>query len=233
MASYSKHTGSDSEAFWLRSVMSITSSVQPESSRIVYARSDFPHPILPKKARIILCKIGPDPIWMACSAPEASGVQESSGRFPAECNRRATNFPFSASVVFFHRRPESCCGKQALVRFGFGQTDPVWRHAGGLEQSGPFLANAFEPILIICESDPVRIIRIRTLTVILVSDPACLLVASVSSFRGRVPCIVCKTEMQFPDPKMKTGKWPLWSALTTGRAYGTTVRLMDSSANRV
>ena len=40
----SKHAGSDPEAVWLRSVMAITASVQPESGRIVYAGSDFPHP---------------------------------------------------------------------------------------------------------------------------------------------------------------------------------------------
>ena len=31
------------EAFWLRPVMAATASVQPESCRIVYAGSDFPH----------------------------------------------------------------------------------------------------------------------------------------------------------------------------------------------
>ena len=40
----SKHAGSDPEAVWLQSVMAITASVQPESGRIVYAGSDFPHP---------------------------------------------------------------------------------------------------------------------------------------------------------------------------------------------
>ena len=39
----SKHAGSDPEAFWLPVVV-ITASVQPKSARIVYARSDFPHP---------------------------------------------------------------------------------------------------------------------------------------------------------------------------------------------
>ena len=39
----SKHAGSDPEAFWLRPVMAITASVQPEMGRIVYAGSDFPH----------------------------------------------------------------------------------------------------------------------------------------------------------------------------------------------
>ena len=60
--------------------------------------------------------------WPAQLRKQA-GVQESSGRFPAECNRRAISFPFSASVVFIHTRPESYCAKQALIRFGFGQTD--------------------------------------------------------------------------------------------------------------
>ena len=40
----SKHAGSDPEAFWLRTVMAVTASVQPESARIVHAGSDFPHP---------------------------------------------------------------------------------------------------------------------------------------------------------------------------------------------
>ena len=46
-----KHAGSDWEAFWLRSVMAITTSVQPESGRIVYAGSDFPHPILSRSSK--------------------------------------------------------------------------------------------------------------------------------------------------------------------------------------
>ena len=40
----SKHAGSDPEAFWLRLALAITASVQqPESARIAYASSDFPH----------------------------------------------------------------------------------------------------------------------------------------------------------------------------------------------
>ena len=39
-----KHAGSDRQAFWLRPVMAITASVQPESGRTVYAGSDFLHP---------------------------------------------------------------------------------------------------------------------------------------------------------------------------------------------
>ena len=41
---HSKHAGSDPEAFWSRPVMATTASVRPESGRIVYAGSDFPHP---------------------------------------------------------------------------------------------------------------------------------------------------------------------------------------------
>ena len=42
-AGSSNHAGSEPEAFWLRPVMDITASVQPESGRIVYnyAGSDF------------------------------------------------------------------------------------------------------------------------------------------------------------------------------------------------
>ena len=39
-----KHAGSDPQAFWLRPVMAITASVQPESGRNVYAWFDFQHP---------------------------------------------------------------------------------------------------------------------------------------------------------------------------------------------
>ena len=39
----SKHAGSDPEVFWLRPVMAITASVQPESGRLVHVPSDFPH----------------------------------------------------------------------------------------------------------------------------------------------------------------------------------------------
>ena len=42
-----KHAASNPEAFWLQPVMAITTSMQPESSRIVYhlyASSNFTHP---------------------------------------------------------------------------------------------------------------------------------------------------------------------------------------------
>ena len=40
----SRHAGSDPEEFWLRPGIAITASVQSESARIVYSRSDFPRP---------------------------------------------------------------------------------------------------------------------------------------------------------------------------------------------
>ena len=46
--------------------MAITASVQPKSSQIVYAGSDFPHPIrfcFSQTVWFILCKTSLDPIW--------------------------------------------------------------------------------------------------------------------------------------------------------------------------
>ena len=77
----SKHAGSDPEAFWLRPVMAVTASVQPESGRILSARSDLLHSIqflllffsfsfflfFLKKACIILYKTDLYPVWMAWS----------------------------------------------------------------------------------------------------------------------------------------------------------------------
>ena len=53
----SKHAESDPEAFWLRPVMAVTASVQPESARIVHARSSFPRPF-----QFPFSKEGPDHI---------------------------------------------------------------------------------------------------------------------------------------------------------------------------
>ena len=64
----SKHEGSDSEAFWLRPVCS-------QNRAGLYMYNYMPDPtssirfgsVLPKKARITLCKTGSDPIWTAWS----------------------------------------------------------------------------------------------------------------------------------------------------------------------
>ena len=84
--------------------------MQPESCRIVYAGSDFLHPvwfssciqfgpILPKKAQIISCKTGPYLIWMAWSGFgqmhliwKQASVQELSGLVLAERHQPATSF---------------------------------------------------------------------------------------------------------------------------------------------
>ena len=69
--------------------MAIMASVQPESARVVYAGSDFPHLFqfrFPKKAWTILRKTDPGPIWMVWSGfgqtlpvRKQAGVQESLG----------------------------------------------------------------------------------------------------------------------------------------------------------
>ena len=122
----SKHAGSDPEEFWLRPGIAITASVQPESGRIVYATSDFPHPFqfrfseegmdhtvqdragssLDGLVKVWpnldgLVKVGPN-----ASGPEAKPVYRNHrARFLAGCNRPATSFPLSDSVRFVHRRP--------------------------------------------------------------------------------------------------------------------------------
>ena len=96
-------------------VMAVMASMQPESGWIIYARSGFPHLIQfrsSKKARIILYKTSPDPIWMAWAGfgqvhlvRKQAGVQESSGLILAEHKQPATSFPLSDSVALFHRLP--------------------------------------------------------------------------------------------------------------------------------
>ena len=85
----SKHAGSDPEAFWVRPVMAITASMQPESGWIIYAGSDFNilfNSVFPKKAWAILHKTDPNLILTAWSGFgqthlvwKQAGVQESSG----------------------------------------------------------------------------------------------------------------------------------------------------------
>ena len=109
----SKHAGSDQEAFWLLPVMA---SMQPESARIVYARSDFSHPF-----QFCFSKEGMDHIAQNRPASDLDGLvrvwakriwsgsklvcRNHLARFLAGRNRPATSFPLSDSVPFFHRRP--------------------------------------------------------------------------------------------------------------------------------
>ena len=81
----SNHAGFDSEAFWLRPVMAITASVQPELGRNRVCRirlsASVSAPFFQRK-----CKTDPDPMWMSWSGfgqthrvRKLVGVQESSG----------------------------------------------------------------------------------------------------------------------------------------------------------
>ena len=96
--------------------MAITASMDPESNQIFYML-DLTFctqcgSVFPKKAWIILCKTGLDPICMAwsgfgkiCLVWQQAGAQESLGPVLAEHNWLATSFPLSDLATFFHRRP--------------------------------------------------------------------------------------------------------------------------------
>ena len=95
--------------------MAITASMQPESGRILYAGSDFPHPF---QLRFFQRRYGSH-----CAKPTrvrsgwpgqglakriwSGSKPESSGPVLAERNRPATSFPLSDSVPFFRRRPDN------------------------------------------------------------------------------------------------------------------------------
>ena len=112
----SKHAGSDPEVFWLRPVMAVTASAPPESARILYARSDFPHPF---QLRFFRRKPGSycaKPTMIRSGRPgqglakhiwsgSKPGYRNHRAGFLAGRNRPATSFPLSDPVPFFHRRP--------------------------------------------------------------------------------------------------------------------------------
>ena len=106
--------------------------------------------------------------WPNSSGPEASRCARiiPSCSLLAERNRPATSFPLSDSVALFHRRSGSIVQNSpdpigfwswtymymyrsmvlaVCVRF-WPNRDPVRKQAGVQESSGPFLANASEPI---------------------------------------------------------------------------------------
>jgi len=78
----SKHARSNSEVFWLQSVIAITASMQPESGWIIYAGSNFLHLIQFHSAKEGLCHSvqnqpgsnldGLVKFWPNASGPEAS-----------------------------------------------------------------------------------------------------------------------------------------------------------------
>ena len=96
--------------------MAVTASVQLESSRIVYAGSDFPHLFQfrfskegmdhiaqnrPGSDVVGLVRVLAKRIWSGSK----SVCRNHRARFLAGRNRPATNFPLSDSVPFFYRRP--------------------------------------------------------------------------------------------------------------------------------
>ena len=115
--------------------------------------------VLPKKARIVLCKPAqirsgwPGQVWGKRIWSGGKPVcKKSSGPFLEERNRPATSFPtFRLGFVLPHTARITLC-KTSLVPIlswltvsGFGQTDSVRKQAGVQELSGPLLANASEP----------------------------------------------------------------------------------------
>ena len=123
--------------------------------------------VFPKKAWAILCKTDPDPIWMAWSGfgythlvRKRAGVQESSGpvsgRTQPACYwfpifRLSRVLPQTSWIISYKTSPDPIWFW--LIVPGFGQTDPVRKQANVQESSGPLLANAFQPIRTVCESD--------------------------------------------------------------------------------
>ena len=167
----SKHAGSDQEAFRLQSVMAVTASVQPESGRIVYAGSDFPHPFQFRFSKqgmdhFVQNRPSPDLAGLVRVWPNASGLEASwcAGIiWPGFWQDTASPLPVSLFQTRFHSStdvPDSNVQNQPgsdlvladCVRFC--QTDPVRKQANVQESSGPLPVNASQPIRTGCEWDP-------------------------------------------------------------------------------
>ena len=105
---------------------------------------------------IVQTRPGPELDDLVRVWPNASGLGERwhhRARFLAGRNRTDTSFPLSDSVLFFHRKTSQDPFYFWLTVSGFGQTDLVQKQAIVQESSGPFLANASQPIRTGCESD--------------------------------------------------------------------------------
>ena len=159
----SKHTGSDPEAFWLWPVMAVTASMQPESARILYAGSDFPHPFqfcFSKECMDHIARNRPGSdldgvvrVWPNTSGLEASRCAGIIG--PGFWQDTASPLSVYLFQTRFHSStdvPDNTVQNQPhpiyfwLIVSGFGQTDPVRKQASVQESSGPLLAKAFRPI---------------------------------------------------------------------------------------
>ena len=99
--------------------------MQDPTSRIRFSS------VFPKKARIILRKTDPGPIWTAWHWSGFSQkhlvwsgskpmCRNHRAQFLAGRNRSASSFPLSDPVIFFHRHPGSDCENPARIRFSSG-----------------------------------------------------------------------------------------------------------------
>ena len=101
-------------------------------------------PILAQKARFIMCKTDPNPIWMSWSGfgqthlvRKQASVQESSGPVSGRTQPACYQFPtFRLGSVFAQMARIIVCKTSLdpvwfwLSVSGFGQTDPVRKQAG-------------------------------------------------------------------------------------------------------
>ena len=106
----SKHAGSDPKAFWLRPVMVIKASVQPESARTTYARSGFPHPFQFRFSKeglnyIVQYRPGSEMDGLVSVWPNTSGMEASRCAGIIGSGFWQDAVPVIDSVPFFHRRP--------------------------------------------------------------------------------------------------------------------------------
>ena len=122
-----KYAGSNPEAFWLRPVMAITASVQPESGRIrlpasvsapfFFQRRHGSYCAKPTRIRSGWPGQGlAKHIWSGSKLMCRNHLV----RFLAGRNRSTTSFQLLDSVLFFHRRPGWYCANPARIRFSSG-----------------------------------------------------------------------------------------------------------------
>ena len=152
--------------------MAVTASVQLESGRIVYARSDFRIRFSPafqrrhgsycvKPTRRI--RSGLVRVWANASGlVKQARVQESSGPVSGRTQPARYQFPTFTETRFRSSQMSGIllCKTSSdptyfrLIVSDFGQMDPVWKQANVQESSGPLLANVSQPNRTGRESDP-------------------------------------------------------------------------------
>ena len=153
--------------------MAITASVQPESARIAYAGSNFPHTFQflffkEGMGHIVQNQPGSDLDGLVIVWPNASGLEASwcagitwpgfwqDATSPLPVSHFQTRFRSSADVPdnIVQNQPGSDIILADCSVSAFGQTDPVRKQFGVQESSSPLLANASQPIRTGCQSDP-------------------------------------------------------------------------------